>query len=1401
MQATLSGTTLRATLSRIFHSTGAFLAVVLMLAMAPALRGQAVTATLTGTVTDPKGAVLPNATVTIVDENTGSPRSTETTKDGAFSVPNLIPSTYTVKVVAQGFSPKELTGIELHTGDAIRLPVFTLAIGATTDTVTVTSVAGQILETENGQRTATLDYKDIQDIALQSRDTTELLKVLPGVVQLSSGGTGNNGGSSGYNALSTTTGNSAIGTGMGVNGAPSKGGTSLNMDGANVLDVGDDFASLATVNPEMTQEVQVQTSNFGADEANGPVVVNTTGKSGGEHYHGQAYFDVRNDVLNANDWQDNHRTPVSPKNGAHYYYPGGSFSGPVPHTNKKLFFFGGVEFLNQFQGNANQLNFTEMTPAMLKGDFSMDDPDNAILCPGGFYGSGTTVNTTNNVGIDGNGLGVNSGSGIKYGESSWCQNITMDQGNTNYTIFPDGSTVAGGGPAVVTNYAGNANPVVNSYGGKMPSQWVDKNMVAFAQNWPGWNSGAIIKNLNAIIQNGGSNVHMPISNSDNGWLARGRIDYNWNSTNQFYISYQQSYDSQLSGGCGTGLYSGCNGSNIQFPGGGTTTRTYSKVVNGHYVHIFSPTLTNEALASWVWGNIPHVPNNPTADYRSTLGASFGCFYCQVGTRFMPTYGGGQGYPGIGVGDVWEPGNYYIVQKAIPTFADNLTKVWGRHTLKFGATTSNTDNYQGSQNGAGEQGSFSFGGSAFGNTPNFNFFAAQASAPGGGCTACNGYTGHVGSGNPTTNFLMGDLTNYQETNSEPLTDLAFQSVGIYGMDTVKVSKKLSLNVGFRFEHIGAWYDRQGIGLAVFNAADLLPDFYAGRYAPGFRWHAADAGVPLSGKPDRIGFISPRFGLSYDVFGNGRTTVRGGWGAYRYQEATNAPQNALTTAQGATTFQGTSVLGTLQNSTMLASQIGQLKPFAPICQKECAQPSGQTGFDPHDYGIPLTYAYNFTIDQKLPWNMMFDVGYVGNHAKRLQDTFAGNGDGSGIGNYDNQNKTPLGAYGQTVGIGTGSQYVPNPLGDPFTHRLVCNPENLAAPCNVAGTASTDADFRPYGRGVACTNPNNPTCTIYGTQSITMIQHNAYQNYNALQATLLKRAGPITLNLNATWSKSLGIESNLDPFHISTNNSYDNEQRPWVFNTNYIYREPNFWHGNRFVGGAVNGWTISGITLWQEGTNVGPGMNINYDPTTLPSVTGQTVTLAGQTYTATQLGLTSTSTGVGASTFFGTNAGISTSRPDVTCNPKSGLATYQLYRPCFTASPFGQSGGLHLPFVAGQAYFENDLAIYKTFTVHEQNKVQFRLTATNWLNHPTPGFNNTNESTTEYYLYDYNTHALKPNDRCSGTATGSCNPGLPYLATTTFATPGQKASDLFGQQHFKNGFGAFNQRILELNVKYLF
>ena len=174
----------------------------------------------------------------------------------------------------------------------------------------------QIIPMTTGARSEVLDYKDIQNVALEGRDVTEMLKVLPGVVETPNGLS--NGPS--FNALTVTAQTSSVGNGLNVSGAEYRGPQQLLSDGVNVIDPGDMGGSIGTINPEMVQEMTVLTTNFGADEEFGPVVISTISKSGSDHFHGEAYFDARNDALNANDWQSNHQG--KPKGGASYYYPG-----------------------------------------------------------------------------------------------------------------------------------------------------------------------------------------------------------------------------------------------------------------------------------------------------------------------------------------------------------------------------------------------------------------------------------------------------------------------------------------------------------------------------------------------------------------------------------------------------------------------------------------------------------------------------------------------------------------------------------------------------------------------------------------------------------------------------------------------------------------------------------------------------------------------------------------------------------------------------------------------------------------------------------------------------------------------------------------------------------------------
>ena len=1227
--------------------------LILLLLSGPLAHGQT-TAQLTGTVTDNTGAVIPGAQVTLINEATGDSRVVPSNGEGLYAFPALVPGSYSLKVSAKGFQGKEVTGIVLHAGDERSIAAFALTVGSESMTVTV-SAASESIPTSSGQRTNVLDTQQIQNLVLIGRYTTELLKVLPGATTVASGLTQN---SPMYTDLNVTVQQSAVGNGIDINGAVNRGGTALLADGANIIDPGNMASSVSIVNPEMTSEVSVQASNFGADTAFGPVVVSTISKSGGEQYHGEAYFDARNSVLNANDWSDNHQGIA--QGPQHYYYPGGNFGGPVPRTNKKLLFWGGYERWLQNQGNANVLKSYIPSPEMMAGDFTTDNADNNALCPGGFYATPQS----------------------SYPQGAWCSDLSG-------TVFPDGSSI----PI-------NNSSAANS-GNKIPSTFIDPGAAALAKIWPK-------ANANPATTPGGYNYYQPIPNINDGWIYRFRLDYQLGQNNKIYGSYQQAWDSQLAQGNGAHLY-WTPGNAIPYPGGGESEAFRGKSLAGHFVHNFNATTTNDLMAAWAYGSFPFVQPNPAAVHRSTLDYPYGKVF-QTTSLNIPAYGsaGTASFPDFSQASIFDnPPGQYAVRKEAPQFNDVLTKVWGAHTVKMGAFTQTTDNYQ----------------STFSTYQDGNLTINAGQNP----DIITGNT--LGSPhNPTANFTMGILSGYSENNASPIADTAYQATAFFANDTWKATRRLTLELGARVEHIGHWYDRDGIGMAVFYPLRVLSDYNSGKYAPGYYWHAIDAGVPLSGQPNRFAYFDPRFGLSYDVFGKGDTIVRGGWGVYRFVTQVNDVSGALVTAQNVQTY---NLPGA---KTVMLSQLSQLAYKA--CTVMCGSGS-QTGFDPSDYGQPITYAYNLTIDQRLKWHSLLDIAYVGSSTSQLSDNSEGI-EGSNYSALADQNKTPVGSF-----------FKP----DPVTGVLSTNPENLGTnPNGTTGspTGNKAADFHPYG-------------FAYGTASAYMNQSTAYTNYNGLQVEWIKTAGRLTYNLNATWSKALGTSLQENPFDIHLNYGPTSIDRPFVFNSSYTYQTGTIGNFNRVVNGLLGGWTISGISTWQAGGyipaalgNGVPNFNLGLTYTGLPA-------------TAKAQGITS---GIGAATYFGTDASLPI-MPVLTCNPTSNLAHYQRVNGnCFDAPPVGQQGGQKYPYISNGAYFNNDLALYRAFHIpgREGQQVQIRVSAFDWLNHALPNYSSLTPLTLSYNV-DYNSKAIAKN-----------------YNTTTFGVMDTKT-------------GAPYQRIIELNVKYFF
>ena len=1297
----------------------------------PAAHAQ-ITGTITGTVYDNTGAVIPGATVTATEQSSGSVRTTTSDSAGYFTFASMLPGTYTVKVEAKGFKAFAQPGIVLQASDKRNINA-TLEVGQTTETVTIEAHT-DIVPVDSGAQSVDFSANEISKLPMITRNATEVLRALPGAVTVGNGAS--NGSNSSMDFEGVGAAGSSVGNGVSVGGAPYRGGTALLMDGTNILDEGCDCTSISVPNPDMVQEVKVQTSAFGADSSKGPVVVNFITKGGTAAYHGEGYLYTRNGVFNSNDWQDNHNNhPV--QTGDHYYYPGGNVGGPVPFTHKKLLFWSGYEHFYQLASGGTKLYSFIPTPDMLAGNFGPTAANNA-LCQAD--------------------LGVNAASTDPSAVGTYCYDPTGGRGPGGVALTSPVVPVDPGAAALWT---------------LMP-----KATITNPTGTPGANN----------LYPGNYNYFFPVAALHNGYMLRERADYNFNDNNKLFVTFQYASDSQPSDGDAHMWWLPSN--SVVFPGGGLLNPTQTKNITANFLHVFSPTLTNQMTAFWTYYNSPQSPANFNSVLRSTVNYpdSYGTIFQKakpLAQSMVPGWNqdGNYNFPDFSQWDVFSgTGGSYYIKKENPAFADDLTEVYKNHTIKVGFYYEMTGNNQANFNPI--NGAFSFGTVS---NPN-NALDVVTGAP-------------QGTQNPTANFMMGIASNYNEQSSLPLNDQAYKTFAFYGMDSWKVTRRFTADFGVRMEHLGHWYDRDGYGNAVWVPGAIASDVLAGKVFPGVEWHAENPGIPLSGTPNRIMHFEPRFGIAYDVFGNGETVVRGGWGVYMFNDQVNDYSGALALAQQ-------SIQTSLQprtgssGSTVLFSETGQLpKPTLAF-----SAPSSGPGFilNPNDYDVPWVHTWNLTVDQRAPWNSLVEVAYEGNTGGALFfGGQVGGGGNLGGGGLIDVNKVPLGAF-----------FAP----DPFTGSIATDPENVCGtypdgttPVN-AGTGCTSngiADYHPFGT----MNIGGKDVNVYGTNSIEVEQHSGYSNYNALEVMWSKQAGRLAFNTSFLWSKSLGFgNGNINPFDLRANYMVLNIDRPYVWNTSYSFDLGRAYHGdNKFVGGAANGWTIAGFTSWQRGgdmqAQVSPnfGMSLQYS---YPFVAAD-----GNTYTA--------NSGLSQRSFFGTDAPMNI-QPVETSNATSGLGSSQYAKLSAFAVPSMPSGSplelpvpkctgsenppgkdcnatgyilvpggatpyssvangpTQLPYISMPAYFDSDLALYKTFHITERQTVEFRFTAQNFLNHPLVGYANNDPMTLKY--------SLDPTNKSGGY--GFVSPGSGVTAST------------WGYTNTKNepiaqGYG----RILQFGLKYSF
>jgi hypothetical protein len=302
--------------------------------------GQVSGATLTGTVSDASGAVIPSAQVSISNVATGDVRAVITDKAGFYTAPNLLPGKYEVTVTAPGFSTEVRSGITLTVG-AQQLLNITMKVGQVTQKVEVTGEAPAV-QLANSTISGVVSQTAVVELPLNGRDWTALAALQPGVISV---------GSIQLNTGSKDRASRGYGVQMTISGSrPAE--NNYRIDGISVNDFvngGPGSVEGSTLGVDAVQEFSVLTSNYSAEYGRtSGGIINAITKSGTNSFHGDAYEFLRNSALDARNYFDGAKIPEFRRNQF-----GGSIGGPIwkDHT----FFFADYEGLRESQGISTQV--------------------------------------------------------------------------------------------------------------------------------------------------------------------------------------------------------------------------------------------------------------------------------------------------------------------------------------------------------------------------------------------------------------------------------------------------------------------------------------------------------------------------------------------------------------------------------------------------------------------------------------------------------------------------------------------------------------------------------------------------------------------------------------------------------------------------------------------------------------------------------------------------------------------------------------------------------------------------------------------------------------------------------------------------------------------------------------